>query len=300
MTFPAQETSIGVRAAELAVVRSLTGVGTDDSMAFDDEGWDSRVYVVNDGEFVFKFPRSTEVQHGYANEIAMLRLVEQQDLEVRIPKIRWVGPDDSYFGYEGIRGHAPNFDELTPVARHDLGRAIGTFAKSLHSLELPSARVLTVDDEIAGFQAQYAAAAHVVDARFTREERATLDHFYAEAMPNEMRALGGELVLCHGDLGPWNVMLADDGSIGVIDFGDVCLCDPSKDLVGLVQPGVEPIALDAALDAYGEDATRRRKIAVRAKALPAMDLIFYAGKGDEERLTICVDRIRALLAPGTR
>lgn len=291
MTFPVQETSVGVRAAEIAVVRRLTGVEDARSIVFDDEGWDSRVYVVDGGEFVFKFPRSPDVQRRYANEIAMLRLVGQQDLDVRVPKVRWVGPDDAYLGYEGIRGRAPNFDELTRGTRIDLGRAIGAFAKALHSLDLPNVRVMTVEDEIADFQAKYAAAAEVVDARFTREERATLDEFYAELMPNEMRRLGGELVLCHGDLGPWNVMLADDGSIGVIDFGDVCRCDPSTDLVGMY----EPVALDAALDAYGDDATLRPKIAVRAKALPAMDLVFFAGKHDETRLAICIDHIRRLL-----
>lgn len=147
---------------------------------------------------------------------------------------------------------------------------------------------------------KYDAAASTVEERFTRNERARLDEFYAVTMLEKMRRLGGDLVLCHGDLGPWNVLLAADGSVGVIDFGDVCQCDPSKDLLGLVQPGVEPDALDAALTAYGDNPTLRQKIAVRAQALPAMDLIFFAGKGDEERLAICVDRIRTFLAPGTR
>ena len=296
MTFPAQETGIGVRAAEFAVVRSLTGVGTDDDIVFDDEGWDSRVYVVDGGDAVFKFPRSPAVQRGYANEIAMLQLVEAEPLLVRTPRVRWVGPELAYFGYEGVHGHAPNLDDLTRHECRTLGHVIGTFAKTLHTLELAGVRVMTVEDEIADFQAKYDAAASTIAERFTRDERATLDEFYAVAMPEEMRRLGGDLVLCHGDLGPWNVMLAADGSTGVIDFGDVCRCDPSKDLVGMY----EPVALDAALEAYGYSELLHRKVAVRAKALPAMDLIFYAGKEDEERLTTCIDRIRAFLAPGTR
>ena len=161
----------------------------------------------------------------------------------------------------------------------------------MHELDLPDVRVMDVEAEIADLRTKWAGAAPIVASRFTVAERSRLDAFYAEAMPTEMRRLGGDPVLCHGDLGPWNILVDKDGTIGVIDFGDVCRCDRSKDLVGMY----EPVALDAALAAYGDRPGLRDKIAVRARALPAMDVIFFAGKDDDERLATCVDRIRELL-----
>jgi hypothetical protein len=86
------------------------------------------------------------------------------------------------------------------------------------------------------------------------------------------------------------VLVDDAGRVGVIDFGDAVRCDRSKDLFGLY----ERVTLDAAIEAYGDRPGLREKIAVRAAALPAMDLVFFAGKRDAKRLAICIARIRRL------
>ncbi len=277
--------------AEVAVVQGL--VGGERVITFDGEGWDSRVYLVDDGEFVFKFPRSEAVRVAYRNEIAVLQRVESMHLPLWTPRVRWVGPGDTYFGYAGMPGTAADLTHETHARRVAISRAIGGFARRLHALDLPGVRSVDVESEIRDFQRQWTDAGPVVAERFTPIERSRLDQFFADVMPAEMRRLGSELVLCHGDLGPWNIVVDEDGAIGVIDFGDVCRCDRSKDLVGMYEPG----ALDAALDAYdyaGDPATLRDRIAVRARALPAMDIVFFAGKHDEVRLERCIERTRAL------
>jgi tRNA A-37 threonylcarbamoyl transferase component Bud32 len=74
----------------------------------------------------------------------------------------------------------------------------------------------------------------------------------------------GDLRICHGDFGPWNLVWSDGMPIGVIDFDLVHRGDPSEDVAyalrtfvsyGLSE--VEPTELrrrtQVALDAYGED-----------------------------------------------
>jgi len=67
------ETSGDARARDESVIRREVG-GTVE-IAYTDEGWDSRVYVVNGGEAVFKFPRAPDTIRQYKREIAAMRLV---------------------------------------------------------------------------------------------------------------------------------------------------------------------------------------------------------------------------------
>ena len=105
---PAGETEAG----EIALVCSLVGDTAASDVVFDDEGWDSRVYVVDRGAVAFKFPRTPAVQRGYRDEVAMLRLAESCSLPLPTPRVRWMGPDLSYFGYEGLPGAAADFASM--------------------------------------------------------------------------------------------------------------------------------------------------------------------------------------------
>ena len=245
------------------------------------------MYLVDGGASVFTFPRSPEVHDHCATEIAFLRALEPLDLPVWTPRVRWTGPDLAYFGYEGLPGSAPT--AAADAAR--IGDAVGTFARALHTHAPTSLPVVTVDDEIERLQAQWDAAAPIVAARFDAGEHARLDAYYRDVLPAELQRLGGDPRPCHGDLGPWNLVLADDGRIGVIDFGDIAIVDRSQDLCGLDHP----VALDAALEAYGDAPGLREKAAFRATAVLVMDLLFFAGKQDPDRLGICVERVRRLV-----
>jgi hypothetical protein len=167
----------------------------------------------------------------------------------------------------------------------------------LHGLDLPDLPVVTLEEEIGDLHTKFATVAPILDRHFGGAERARLDVLFGQAVPDGLRRLGTDVVACHGDLGPWNVILAVDGRVGVIDFGDVVRTDRSKDLGGLD----DPVTLDRALAAYGrDDPALREKIAWRAAAALLMDLIFFAGKQDDARLAVCLDRVRraAHMTPG--
>jgi Ser/Thr protein kinase RdoA (MazF antagonist) len=286
---PPQATAAELITREVALVRRTLRLPESGTVRLVDEGWDSRVYVVDDGAAFFKFPRSPEIRDRYASEIAVLRALEAVELPVWTPVVSWVGRDLEYFGYEGMRGTAPFLADLDPATRARVGEAIGGFARTLHALALPELRRVTLDDEIRSVRAKAEAAVPILDRHLTGELRARVDALFGAVLPEELRRLGEDPRPCHGDLGPWNVILAGDGRIGVIDFGDVAHVDRSKDLCGLD----DAIALDAALAVYGAAPGLRDKVAARATAVLLMDVLFFAGKQDHAGLAVGLERVRA-------
>lgn len=263
----------------------------DDEVSFNDEGWDSRAYLVNEGEVVFKFPRSDQVRERYEHEVAALRLMEAMDLPVRTPRMRWQGPDLSYFGYEGIAGIplAALLDTCDAPTRRRIGTALGQFLRLLHDAALDGASRITVEDEVVSYQEKYRLATPALDAAFSPGEREVIAAFYEQELPVELRNPGGELRLGHGDLGPWNVVITSTGEVGVIDFGDVAHQDPARDFAA---PFGDSTVIDAALEAYGAGELLRRKVALRVEAFSVLELPFYLGKKDEAGTRACLELLQ--------
>ncbi len=280
-------------AREMAIVRELAELRVEDEVVLDDEGWDSRVYLVNRGAVVFKFPRTAVARAAYPNAIATLQRIDGGDGIVQVPTVRWIGPDAAYFGCIGVVGEQLGRvgPQLRDKDRARIGTDIGGFLAWLHGKPLGDARIVTIDEEIAGFTKRYTSALPTLEHRLTTTEMANLDRFVTSELPESMRTLGSEPRLCHGDLGAYNVVLGDDGRIGVIDFDDMGVFDRSKDFMGLDHASL----LDAALAAYGDDLVLRAKIDIRARALPLLDIPYWVANGDDVELDACLDRLRQAL-----
>jgi aminoglycoside phosphotransferase len=201
-------------------------------------------------------------------------------------------------GYEGIVG--VEFDSvsgtITPDHQRAVGHSIGIFLKQLHQLDLKEPHVMTVDDEIAQFQAKYEASLSVIRQEFSKDEQAKVSAFIYNDMPENMRQLGSDSALCHGDLGYWNIILKADGKIGIIDFGDVGYYDRAKDFCGLQ----DATMLNAAIEAYGDSELLRQRIAIRQKAIPFLELQYYAENNDADKTQETVATIKVGLAPHER
>lgn len=273
-------------------MRSLAGLRDDELVEVEDEGWDSRVYVVNDGAIVFKFPRTPEALAAYTDEIAILRVLGGGDGRVVVPTVEWVGPDQSYVGYRGIVGQQLGRlgNALTPDERRRVGRDLGRFLTVLHDVRLGGLRRVTVADEHDQFCAKFRASRDAIQADFTRTELRTLDEFFSTQLPETMQTLGSDPAPVHGDLGAYNLILGDDGRIGVIDFGDVAVVDRAKDFMGF-----DAEMADAAFSTYGDRENLRAKVEIRRLALPVLDLPFYLGKGDAVGVAGCIERLRSSL-----
>lgn len=280
-------------AYEIETVKSLTGCASTAQITFADSGWTSRVYLVDEGRLVVKFPRSEQVKIEYQREKVILALLADLDLAVSVPRIRWTHPVNDFIGYEGIPGST--LDALkTPLTfdqMSEIGTNIGTFLRTLHRLEIPATHVETVEHEVAALAEKFDLGLAVLQQGLTTAQFDALRTFVFQSAPERLRSLGEDLVLSHGDLGYWNMVLGDAGEVGVIDFGDVAYYDRSRDFVGLTDVAV----LEAAVLAYGDAPLLAGKMAIRQHMLPILELPFHIGKRDTQMIDVTLDRIRGVL-----
>ena len=283
------------RLQELALVRQILRLDDHNNVEYDDDGWDSRVYVVNRGQAVFKFPRSLEAQMQYDREIRVLEALHTIDGPIQIPDVQWRGPDLQWFGYKGIVGQQLSscLSDLDADTKRSIGGELGVFLRKLHTCRIDDLPAVSVEKEIAQYHEKYRLALPAFD-ELTPTERRVTQSFFLDVLPRQLRELGGELRVTHGDLGPWNVILSDHYQVGVIDFGDVSYQDPSKDFSGFG----DDIILGTALAAYGADDWLREKALLRIKAFPILDIPFYLGKGNVTAVQVCLELVRRLIVHG--
>lgn len=276
---------------EKGIVQKLLGLPAT-AVTLRDDGWDSRVYEASDNCF-FKFPRSEKIRGRYAAEIAALELAATIS-GVDIPVVKWRHPANDYFGYRGIAGKTLSTaaPACSAAERQAAGAVLGSFLKQFHRLKLDGAREVDLEREIAQLHEWFAACTAFIETHCPPDESKRIASLVHTTWPNELRALGRDAALCHGDFHSGNVIVADDGSLGVIDFGDVGYYDRSKDFVGLQEPDI----LAATLDAYGRTEALERKIALRRKIWCVIQLTACLGKGDERAAAEKLSQLRSFAA----
>ncbi len=279
---------------ELEIVKRLTNIKDDKRIVLNDIGWTSRVYVIDNGKIVFKFPRNEDSRRDYKYEIIALELIKDIGFGIDVPKISWITKDNDYIGYYGIEGVSLTEDRVSKLNEEEkikLGTSIGIFLKKLHLLK-PSKPTykMTVEKEIREYQDKYKMALTTLKKYFNEEQLKIIEAFFMIEMVAKMINLNEDLVFAHGDLGYNNILLTDTNELGVIDFGDAGYYDRSKDFIGLS----DEIIKEHAIIAYGNDKTLREKIAIRQKALPILDIPFYVGKKDQAGIDKCIMKIKEL------
>jgi len=86
---------------EIELVRELTGA-VEEQIKLHDDGYWSRAYVVNRGEFVVKFPKYDTVT--YENEAMFLNLINTLTLPINTQKLKWLSNDKRCIVIYGVRG----------------------------------------------------------------------------------------------------------------------------------------------------------------------------------------------------
>ena len=293
MPMYSQETSSELEAQERALITAELGLSGPEGIVFDDEGWGSRVYLVNDGETVYKFPRSPEVMQGYAKEIAALVLLGTVETNVITQQFKRFDPSNRYFSYQGIIGTQLSelLESLEVDEKERIGGQIGSFLKQFHGLDMDNVPTVTATDEVEEYKDKYRLSLPVIKSEFSPEEQSTIAALFLELLPAEMARLGDDIRLCHGDLGSYNIIIGEDGSVGIIDFGNVGYYDQSKDFIDFGDNAI----LNAAFEAYGDTALLRAKTAIRMAALPAIDLVYYTSKKDNQGINATVGKLRSSL-----
>ena len=269
------------------VVRQYCG---DAAFEYDDSGGTSRVYVVDSGATVVKFGRDRAARDECNKEIEALRICGAIHSSVRTPRVVSTGPAHRYVVFDGVIGQTldHHLDDLSDNALTTIGANLGAFLTELHHCEMEIADEIDVADEIVAFHEKFEIASSTLESHFNDHEMRRIRAFRFEEFPTTMRLLGGESSLCHGDLGPWNMVLSPDEALGIIDFGDVAYRDPSIDFAGLRNATLT----SAALESYGADTHFRAKVDIRSRAFHIADLPFYVGLHNAQGLNTCLESVR--------
>ena len=262
-------------------------------------GWDNVVYLV-DGRWAFRFPRRAIAVAGVEREISTLPRIAP-NLPLPIPEPAYVGRPSGdfpwpWFGAPFLPGTELAVAAIPEDDRAPLAATLGAFLAALHApsmvarigagLPVDPMRRADMGFRVPGTRARIdALAAKRLWQPSDEVGRLLAD---AERLPPPPRT-----VLLHGDLHVRHVLVDVSGRpSGVIDWGDLCIGDPSIDLSlaygtfvggarrsfldaygpvdGLTELRARVIAvfLAAALLAYADDV---RLAGLRAEALQAMD-----------------------------
>lgn len=292
---PSQITEQSTIEKEKQLIKEIAKLSSEEEITLNDRGWDSRVYSFADGRYFFKFPRSEKIQGGYEYEIAAIKFITNLDTDLIAQKILWEHPDNAYFGYEGVQGTAVSeiANSLGAVQKQTIGKILGDFLKQFHKLKLPGARTMSLEDESKQIQRWYGHSLEVIRQHLTDKEQDRLYQLVHKVWPSRLVELGSDPVLSHGDLHFENILYGHNGTVGIIDFGDVAYYDRSKDFLELEN---DNIVFEAVLKAYGfNDAHLMQKIAVRQAMIQIINLGFHAGKEDIRNIQLTVEKIKGTL-----
>ena len=235
------------------------------------EGWDNALWLVND-EHAFRFPRRGIAVAGVEREIRLLPGLSGR-LPLPIPTPTYVGrPSDAFpwpfFGAPLLAGSEPARVSIRE-SRSALGAGLGAFLRALHAPPLAADHGEELPFDPMG------RADMAVRLPRTRDRLGALREAGLWTAPPEAERLltaAGRLgradgfALTHGDLHVRHLLI-DGGGVpcAVIDWGDVCLGDPSIDL-SLYWSLLDATGRASFRDAYG-DASLTEERLLRARVL---------------------------------
>jgi len=276
---------------ELKIVKQLTNV-EDNRIEVSEIGWTSRVYIIDGGKVVFKFPRNAKFREGCKQEVAVLKLIKEQAFNISVPILNWTTEDNEYFGFYGVEGKPLRevIDSLSEQQKIEIGTQLGKFLKQLHDIKnFGDIKAQTLDEQTAEYQSWYRKDRDLLKEFFSELELKTIDDFFAHEVPKCMTG-SGELVFCHGDLDYNNTLINGNNQVGVIDFGDARLYDRSQDFRGMD----DEILRDAMIKAYGGGEVIGKTAAeATSKMIDVLNMLYCVEQKDLVGINNFLMRIRA-------
>ena len=281
---------------ELKIVKQLTGADGD-RVEVNEVGWTSRVYIVDGGKVVFKFPRNAKFREECKQEVATLKLLREYKFNISVPILNWTTEDNSYFGFYGVEGKPLRevIDDLSEQQKIEIGLQLGGFLKTLHGIKnYGDVLAQTLEEQAKEYQEWYLRGRDLLKEHFNETELKIIDDFFECEVPRAMTG-SGELVFCHGDLDYNNTLIDSENRVGLIDFGDARLYDRSQDFRGID----DEIILEAMLKAYGGGEVISKTAAeATSKMIDVLNLIYCIENNftdGVETVGKCLKRVRGKL-----
>lgn len=274
---------------ELIIVKRLTGVG-ENRIEVSEIGWTSRVYIIDCGKIVFKFPRNDKFREECKQEITALKFIKEQNFSLSVPILNWTTADNSYFGFYGVEGKPLGtvIDELSERQKIEIGTQLGQFLKLLHGIKsYGNIKAQTIEEQVIEYQSWYQKDRDLLKDFFCESERRKIDLFFASEVPKCMRGTG-ELVFCHGDLDYNNTLIDDENRVGVIDFGDTKLYDRSQDFRGMD----DEILREAMIRAYESEVISKEAAESTSKMIDVLNILYCIEQKDLVSINNYLKRIK--------
>ena len=254
-------------------------------------GWDNALWVTGEGIAV-RLPRREIARRGVEREIAVLpRLAPLVPLPIPVPE--WIGQPSAMFPWPFFAARLLPGREIADVElggrRSVLGAGLGAFLRALHAPEVHAAlgHGLPRDPMGRGDMTRRVPATRQRMAELAAAGLWTAPPI-VEAILADASTLGPprDEALAHGDLHVRHVLVDDGGGpCAVIDWGDLCVADPTVDLA-LYWSVLDDAGRRAFRDSYGEGPlTADRLLRARVLAL-FLDgaLALYARDTDNDAL----------------
>ncbi|NDV56538.1 aminoglycoside phosphotransferase family protein [Bacteroides sp. 519] len=276
---------------ELKIVKRLANVD-ENRIEVNETGWTSRVYIIDGGRIVFKFPRNVEFQEECKQEIATLKLIKEQHFSLSVPVLNWVAEDNSYFGFYGVEGKPLGIviDGLNEHQKIEIGTQLGDFLKQLHSIKnYGDIKEQTLEEQAEEYQNWYRRDRDLLKDFFSEPELKKIDDFFTCEMPKCMIETG-DLVFCHGDLDYNNTLINDENRVGVIDFGDARLYDRSQDFRGMD----DHVLREAMIKAYGGGEIISKEAAeATSKMIDVLNMLYCIEQKDSVGINNFQNRVKS-------
>jgi len=280
--------------SQVEVVRAALASTSAGRIERNNLGWDSVVYVVDDGAVVVKFPRSEVAAEAYAREAAALSRIREAGLSVLVPSVRDFDGERGILVLDGLVGRPLALDHAGDELLSDWGRQLGTALAQLHDLPADGLGLPVYDDaaQAEHFRSRLHASAELL-APLPARARDGLAELISVELPARLAAREHPAVLCHGDAGPWNMIVTAEGRLGLIDLGDASLADPVLDFRFAWPPAMAA----AVFDTYGADDALRDLARLLAGLRPVLDLPGLHARGDTRELQVALAELAGFTAP---
>lgn len=202
------------------------------------EGWDNKVFLVND-LVIFRFPRREVAVQLMERENRVLKNICSR-FSIQTPKPKYIGKPSEHYrypfhGYPIIKGTSICHATITNEERMESIRPLAIFLKELHSITENQALLIGAAPQIFD-RTETDRLIHDLKERLIKAVKKNIFQinekcFYEEMLIAEKNKLDfSEKVLVHGDL-YCRHLIFDKGKLsGIIDWGDTGINHCSVDL----------------------------------------------------------------------
>ncbi|XXM72362.1 phosphotransferase family protein [Lysinibacillus sphaericus] len=230
------------------------------------EGRMSTVLEVNE-RWAFRFAKNGQASRDLEKEIKLLPAI-QPTVSLTIPSLEFVGRQGNglYFvGYRKLPGdllEEDSIEALSPVQVRNLIESLADFIKNMQAIPIgpfESRVVPAVSLEEKYFQLFKEAKEKVFPLIDYKTKDYVSDRFHAFLNYPDYHKY--EPALIHGDLSPDHFLIdSKTGELtGIIDFGDICLCDPDYEFLYIMEDCGEAFTRDLLCSLGYSDVEERLK-----------------------------------------